>query len=55
MKTLVFILSAAAMLFLTTCDEESPTAPNYENSLRAIKMFDLKINSEKKLVSVYKQ
>jgi len=25
MKTLIFILSAAAILLLTTCDEESPT------------------------------
>ena len=44
MRTLVFILSAAAILFLTTC-EEDPTSSNFSNGLRIIKLYNLNSNS----------
>jgi hypothetical protein len=55
MRTIVFILSAAAILLFTTCEEEMTTLPNYENSLRTIKILDINSNLETKLVSIYKQ
>jgi hypothetical protein len=44
MRTLTFILSAAAILFFTTC-EESPTSPNFSNGFRSIKLLNLNNNS----------
>ena len=52
MRTLVFILSAAAILFLTTCEEESPTTTNFDNALRTIKLLNLNDNSVENAVSV---
>jgi len=53
MRTLVFILSAAAILFLTTC-EEDPTSSNLENRLREIKLFNLNDSSFKILTGSYR-
>jgi hypothetical protein len=53
MKTLIFILSTAAIFFLTTCDEESPTTTSFSNGLRSIKLYDLNSNSVKKINDVY--
>ncbi|HSW53620.1 MAG TPA: hypothetical protein VLH59_00905 [Ignavibacteriaceae bacterium] len=51
MKTLIFILSVAAILFLTTC-EEDPTSSNFSNGLRSIKLFNLNDNSVSKIEDV---
>ena len=51
MRTLVFILSAAAILFLTTC-EEDPTSSNFSNGLRSIKLYNLSSNSISKIEDV---
>src|SRR4030066_876035 len=51
MRTLIFILSAAAILFLTTC-EEDPTSANFSNGLRSIKLFNLNDNSVSKIEDV---
>jgi len=51
MRTLVFILSAATILFLTTC-EEDPTSANFSNGLRSIKLFNLSDNSITKIEDV---
>jgi hypothetical protein len=44
MRTLFFILSAAAILFLMSC-EEDPTSSNFSNGLRIIKLYNLNSNS----------
>jgi hypothetical protein len=51
MKTLIFILSVAAILFLTTC-EEDPTSPNFSNGYRSIKLINLNNNSVSKIKDV---
>lgn len=51
MKALVLILSAAAILFLTTCEEESPTTTNFDNALRTIKLLNLNDYSVKNIES----
>jgi len=51
MRTLVFILSAAAILLFTTC-EEDPTSANFSNGLRSIKLFNLSDNSTTKIEDV---
>jgi len=45
MKALLVILSAVAIIFLTTCDEESPTSANFSNGYRSIKLYNLNNNS----------
>ena len=54
MRTLKFILSATAILFLTSCDEESPTSSNPENNLRRINVINLNDNSISKAADIYK-
>lgn len=51
MRTLTFILSAAAILFLTTC-EEDPTSPNFSNGYRSIKLINLNNNAVSKIKDV---
>jgi dipeptidyl aminopeptidase/acylaminoacyl peptidase len=51
MRTLIFILSAAAILFLTNC-EEDPTSSNFSNGLRSIKLYNLNSNSVSKIEDV---
>jgi hypothetical protein len=51
MRTLVFILSAAAILLFTTC-EEDPTSANFSNGLRSIKLYKLNSNSVSKIEDV---
>ena len=52
MRTLTLILSAVAILFFTTCDEESPTGPNFSNGLRSINLYNLNSNSISKIEDV---
>jgi hypothetical protein len=52
MRTLIFILSATAILFLTTCDEENPTGPNYSNGIRSIWLYSLNNNAFSKIQDV---
>ena len=52
MKTLVFILSAAAILLFTTCEEESPTYEDHIEKARTIKIFNLNDNSVRKCGSL---
>lgn len=44
MKTLLVILSAASIIFLSSCDEESPTSTNFSNGSRSIKLYNLNNN-----------
>lgn len=52
MKTLIFILSATAILLLTTCDDESPTSSNFSNGLRTINLYNVSSGEISKIVSV---
>ena len=49
MRALVLILSAVAILLFTTCEEESPTSPNFSNGLRSINLYNLNSNSISKI------
>ncbi|GJQ41143.1 MAG: hypothetical protein HND39_06925 [Ignavibacteriota bacterium] len=51
MRTINFILSAAAVLFLMSC-EEDPTSANFSNGLRSIKLYNLNSNSVSKIEDV---
>ena len=51
MRTLAFILSAVAILFLISC-EEDPTSANFSNGLRSIKLYNLNSNSVSKIEDV---
>lgn len=51
MRTLVFILSAAAILFLISCEEE-PISANFSNGLRSIKLYNMNSNSVSKIEDV---
>ena len=53
MKTLVFILSAAAILLFTTCEEDSPMYEDHIEKARTIKIFNLNDNSIEKMWNVY--
>jgi hypothetical protein len=53
MRTLVFILSAAAILFFTTCEEDNPLYEDHIAKARTIKIFNLSDSSTQKIWNVY--
>jgi hypothetical protein len=53
MKSLLVILSAAAIILLTACDEETPTNPSNSDNLRSINVFDLNSRSIIKTINHY--
>lgn len=53
MKTLLAIVSTAAIIFLTACDEEAPTNPSNSDQLRSINVYDLNSGSITTTISHY--
>ncbi len=53
MRTLVFILSAAAILLFTTCEEDNPVYEDHIEKARTIKIFNLSDSSTQKIWNVY--
>jgi hypothetical protein len=53
MRTLVFILSVAAILLFTTCEEDNPLYEDHIEKARTIKIFNLSDSSTEKIWNVY--
>jgi len=53
MRTLVFILSAAAILLLISCEEDNPVYEDHIARARTIKIFNMSDNSTEKIWNVY--
>jgi hypothetical protein len=52
MKAFLVILSAATIILLTACDEESPTSTSFSNGSRSIKLYNLNDNSVSNIKNV---
>ena len=52
MKAFLVILSAATIILLTACDEESPTSTSFSNGSRSIKLYNLNNNSVSNIKNV---
>lgn len=53
MRALIFILSAAAILLFTTCEEDNPVYQDQIARARTIKVFNLSDSSSQKVWNVY--
>jgi len=53
MRTLIFILSATAILLFTTCEEDNPVYEDHIARAKTIKIFNLNDSSTQKIWNVY--